>query len=92
MSSARAYPLQWRTLLSLLSDLIEYRKDKEAVDLSAKPTAYGAVAVATGVEGVELLAEREGAAARQRRRGRIPEAVDEWHVREERRGGGERRG
>ena len=95
---------------SLLSDLIEYRKDKDrgvtaaarsilqlyrerlpellpkkyrgkAVDMSAKPTAYGAVAVATGVEGVELLAQRE---ARLRAKGVEvnPDAEDEWRARE----------
>ena len=73
---------------TLLSDLLEYRKDRDravvaaarsllhlfrekmpellhkkqrgrGVDMSARPAEYGAVHVATGVEGAELLAARE---------------------------------
>ena len=60
-----------------LPELLPKKYRGKGVDLAAKPAAYGAVAVSEGVEGVELLADRE---ARLRAKGVEvnPDAEDEW--------------
>ena len=60
-----------------MPELLPKKYRGKGVDMSAAPAAYGAAKVAEGVEGVELLMERE---ERLRAKGVIvdPEAAEEW--------------